>query len=98
MSRGPLRDRMEIGHRISALGIFFCVSHLVFALWVYSQHYEGSWGYVLMAVVDFPVMLPLAVINHFFRLSLGWPLIFILGSFWWYFLGVGLTRIFRKRG
>jgi hypothetical protein len=60
--------RMKIGHRISALGIFLAAVHLALALWVYSQHYEGSWGYIFFALPDLPVVLLVGIISHFFNL------------------------------
>jgi len=88
---------MKIRHRISVLGVLLGFAHLALALWIYSQHYEGSWGYVPMVAVDFPVSLLFAAISRIFELDSAWPLFFVFGSVWWYLIGLWLTRFFSKR-
>lgn len=92
-----ITSKMKIRYRISVIGTIFSFAHLVFALWIYSQHYEGSWGYVPMVVVDFPVSLLFAAISHVFKLNSSWALFFIFGSAWWYLIGLWLTRFFNQR-
>ena len=87
---------MKIGCRISVPGVLLGFTHLTFALWVYSQHYEGGWGYFPIAVIDFPVTLILAGISRIFELPSWWPWYFVVGSVWWYFVGMWLTRFFSK--
>lgn len=91
------KNRMKIRHRISVLGILLGFAHLTLASWIYSQHYEGSWGYLPMLVVDFPVSLLLAAISRVFELDSSWSLFFVLGSVWWYLIGLWLTRLFKPR-
>lgn len=87
---------MKIAHHISALGTLLSCAHLILALFVYSQDYEGSWGYLPMVSVDFPISVLLAIISNYFELNSAWPLFFIFGSAWWYFIGLWLPRVFRK--
>ena len=88
---------MKIEHRISVFGILLAVSHLVFALWVYKQHYEGGWEYFPIAVADFPVTILLAAISHFYELSSWWFLYFVFGLMWWYLVGLWLACVFKKK-
>ena len=88
---------MKVGHRISVLGILLGFAHLAFALWVYSQHYEGGWGYFPIAVTDFPVTLILVAASRLFELPSWWAPYFIIGSVWWYLIGLWLTRLFSKQ-
>ena len=91
------KNRMKIRHRISVLGVLLGFAHLALALWIYSQRYEGSWGYVPMVAVDFPVSLLFAATSRIFELDSAWPLFFVFGSVWWYLIGLWLTRFFSKR-
>lgn len=88
---------MKIKHHVSVLGIFLGFAHLALALWVYSQPYEGSWGYAPMVAVDFPVSFLFAVISRVFDLDSSWSLFFVFGSVWWYLIGLWLARLFRKQ-
>lgn len=67
--------------------------HLVAALAIYAQNYEGNWGYYPFALIDFPIMLLLVLINKLVGIS-AWGPIFVLGTIWWYFLGLWISRAF----
>jgi hypothetical protein len=84
-----MRNKMKI-NRISVLGSILGLAHVAFALWVHNQHYEGGWEYFPIAVIDFPVTLILVPINHFFGLPSWWGSYFIIGSAWWYLIGLWL--------
>lgn len=88
---------MKIAYRVSTLGAFLGCVHLAFALWIYSQHYEGGWGYFPVAVTDFPVTLVLAVVTRSIELSSWWMSYFVFGSLWWYLVGAWLARFIHAR-
>lgn len=90
-------NKMKRGYRISVVGAISSLTHLVLALWIYSQHYEGSWGYIPMLVMDFPVSFLFAAISRVLELGSAWALFFIFGSIWWYVIGSWLERFFNSR-
>ena len=91
------RERRDIS--ISSLGVIFAGMHLLCAVLVYAQQYEGSWGYVLFAFPDLPVMLVLILFNKLMLIGsvINWVAIGVFGTIWWYLLGVWLSRVFVKR-
>lgn len=80
--------------------MLFAIAHIASVLVVFGQHYEGSWGYVLFAIPDLPVMLALVLVNMLVPMSLiaSWLFIGVFGSIWWYLIGVWLQGVFRSRG
>lgn len=78
---------MTLKKRISPIGALLALIHFALSVLASTQQYEGSWGYVLFAIPDFPVMLVIAGITRVLSLDSAWPLVIILGSIWWYFLG-----------
>lgn len=79
------------------LGALFALTHLAIATWASSRPSDGSWGYLPFVLPDLPVMLVLAFANKFLSLELGWPYIIVLGSAWWYSVGLWVTSVYRKR-
>lgn len=90
-------DHRGVFYAVSRLGAIFAVTHLIFTIVASLQHSEGSWDYVPFVLPDFPVMIILALANRFFALELGWPYVAVLGTVWWYFVGVWVERIYRNR-
>jgi hypothetical protein len=67
----------------------FC-GHLIIVFAVYMQKFEGSWGGFFY--FDFPI----SMISF---LPIGWNQWFffgLIGSVWWYFLGIIFLRLFKK--
>ena len=100
MTRAVIRvkdNRMRATTIFSALGLFLFSMHFTISLWASNQHYEGSWGYYYFVLPDFPVVLIIAAANTVFELESAWPLLIILGSIWWYFLGWLIARALTNR-
>lgn len=89
-----------IGISLSRLGAILAAAHLLCVALVYSQHYEGSWGYVLFAIPDLPITAALILVNKLMPLgpTSTWIALGVFGSMWWYLVGVWLWRVFSKRG
>jgi hypothetical protein len=92
-------DTTKLGSSPSRLGATLAAAHLLCVILVYAQHYEGSWGYVLFALPDLPVMLVLGLINKLVVVAptVSWILIGVFGTIWWYMLGIWVSRVFRTR-
>ena len=80
--------------RSTILGYILGITHLVIALWAYSQPHDGSWGYFPVAIVDFPLTLILGYtgIAGFFGPDFSWLLFIVLGTLWWYLVGLWIQR------
>jgi len=79
--------------KISLAGSTLAVAHAIFVAWIYSQHFEGSWGGFLVFAVDLPASLlffPLSKIS-----SNPWLNYVLVGTVWWYLVGHLATSLFR---
>jgi hypothetical protein len=78
-------------HWFSSLGVTLALLYFVFALIVFGQQYEGSWGGFLLFWTSFPAslltfVLPDGRIGEFMSAA--------VGVFWWYAVG----HYFQHRG
>jgi hypothetical protein len=75
------------------LGLALAAIHLILVFAIYTQHFEGSWGGFFLFVIDFPFSL---IILFLSKLLNGWIAFAILGSLWWYALGMFMIWAYRK--
>lgn len=94
-----VKNRNMRASAVSIFGLLLAIVHFASVAVVFGLHHEGSWGYVLFVIPDFPVMLVLALLNIFVPMSLvtSWLFVGVIGSIWWYLIGVWLQRLFLKR-
>ncbi len=79
--------------KYSSTGLFFGFVHLAFAIWIYAgQPYDGLWGYVFLAIPDLPVAVVVFIIQSVISFDNAWPLFFIFGTIWWYFVGAWFKK------
>ena len=79
---------------LSLLGITLVVLHTLAIFFIYSQHYEGSWGGLLVFIIDFPVSaLALIVVGHYVNF---WLASAIIGGAWWYILGFLMANMVQR--
>ena len=78
---------------LSLVGICFLITHLLTVLTIWKMNFEGSWGGFFLFVIDFPisliVLLPVGW-NH-------WLFFGVVGSLWWYLIGMLLQRAVARR-
>ncbi len=79
--------------RLNRLGLVLLTVHLAVVYWIYSQHFEGSWGGFFLFLIDFPISLLSFV-------CVGWNqfifFISVVGSLWWYSLGLIITALIKR--
>ena len=69
------------------------ILHLALVWWVSAEDFEGSWGGMVLFVADLPVSLLL-----FLPIPANqWFLFAIVGTVWWYFIGVFLNKLVQKK-
>jgi hypothetical protein len=71
-------------HKVSSLGVVLALLYFAFALFVLSQHYEGSWGGFLLFWTSFPASLLTFI---FPGGRMGGVLLVVVGVSWWYLVG-----------
>lgn len=77
----------------SRVAPLLAVLNLLIVAYVYSQHYEGSWGGFVLFCLDFPISLLSFV-------PLGWNqwmFFSVIGPLWWYLIGVLISTGIRNR-
>lgn len=83
---------MRLGLTPRAIGLILGAIHLAVSVWLFRQHFEGSWGYLPLVVPDFPVTLILILLGDTLGSNWTWGGFIVLGSAWWYFVGFLLGR------
>lgn len=77
--------------------IALAVGHLFIASMVYSQQYEGSWGFIFLAIPDLPVFLGALLFEQLLSYQGMWYVVIGFGSAWWFLIGWWATQLFQKR-
>ena len=84
---------MKYPFKLSSLGVALAVMSLGVTFFVWTQHFEGSWGGFVLFIINFPAsllaLLPLGL-NQ-------WVLFSVLGVVWWYVVGSCIERVLTKR-
>lgn len=73
--------------RFSLLGALFAVAFGALALAIESQHYEGSWGGMLVFALGFPTSIAGLLLGGIFGPA-GFWLVVLCGAFQWYLIGM----------
>jgi len=70
-------------NKANVIAICFAVGYLSMCLFIWSLHFEGSWGGMIM----FLLALPFSVLSIVISNSIGGaPAFLIMNAIWWYFL------------
>ena len=78
---------------LNKLGLLFIVIHTTIVFLIVGENYEGSWGGFFLFILDFPVSLLMLIPIDWNR----WMLFGVIGSLWWYLVGVIITIAVRKK-
>lgn len=78
--------------KVRVSGMLAFALHSILLLWIFNQHYEGSWGGFFVFVIDFPVSL-LFLLPGF---GGSWLAMGVIGGIWWYLVAVGIVALVNK--
>lgn len=84
------------GNPLPALPVALGLVHALSIIFVFTQNYEGSWGGIFFVIPDFPVIVLLGFFRSFLSFEGYWLALAILGSIWWFFLGLLFVRLLKK--
>jgi hypothetical protein len=71
------------------VGLMFASLHTALCYWVFASATEGSWGGFLVALIDFPISIPLDLVAQ--RLG-GNAAPIVGGTVWWFCLGIAISK------
>ena len=79
------------------LPLIFCVAHLLAAVSLFLSNSDSSWGYYYLSLPDAPVVLLLTAFSRVLSYETNWIFLIVLGTMWWYLLGVLFVLIWQNR-
>ena len=82
--------------KLNIYAVALAIMHLMAALFVYNQHYEGSWGYIFFSIPDLPIIIILRLFSEYLSNFQNWIIISIFGTLWWYWIGIIIAKFLKK--